>query len=400
MAQLREPAETMNQSKSDQFYANLPPAPDFDIVASGSGFAPLPDDWTVMVADVTDSTGAIERGEYKSVNMVGAASIISVLNACDGTPVPFMFGGDGGVVVVPPSLKKSASTRLAALRDRSHDLFGLDLRAAAIAVADLRRAGRDVLVQKLSLGGGNSLAMFAGGGVALADEWLKQPDGNGYHLPEEAGGRSLDLTGLSCRWQPLKPQRGIMLTVIVQCTGSRLNPAQIGRAFERILGAPIGNFAPVQDANLQLEAPGSRAFGLERAALRSTLGRYGSWAWTAFTGLAQRIAESRKTVIGSYDAASYRQELKANTDFRKFDGMLRMVIDVTREQAEQIEDYLNRAAIKGDVVFGTWVSDAALMTCLLFDLDAGLHVHFIDGADGGYTRAARKLKANLARQPG
>ena len=56
-----------------------------------------------------------------------------------------------------------------------------------------------------------------------------------------------------------------------------------------------------------------------------------------------------------------------------------------------------RAAIKGDVVFGTWVSDAALMTCLLFDLDAGLHVHFIDGADGGYTRAARKLKSGLAR---
>ena len=54
-------------------------------------------------------------------------------------------------------------------------------------------------------------------------------------------------------------------------------------------------------------------------------------------------------------------------------------------------------SLKGDVVFGTWVSDAALMTCLLFDLNAGLHVHFIDGADGGYTRAARKLKAGLAR---
>jgi hypothetical protein len=108
----------MTESKNDLFYANLPPTPDFDIVASGSGFAPLPDDWTVMVADVTDSTGAIERGEYKSVNMVGAASIVSVLNVCDGTPVPFMFGGDGGVVVVPPSLRKAASTRLAALRDR------------------------------------------------------------------------------------------------------------------------------------------------------------------------------------------------------------------------------------------------------------------------------------------
>jgi hypothetical protein len=400
MAQQHDTFPAMSATTSDLFYSSLPPTPDFDIVASGSGFAPVPDDWTVMVSDVTDSTGAIERGEYKSVNMVGAASIISVLNACDGMPVPFMFGGDGGVVVVPPSLTKAASSRLATLRDRSHDLFSLNLRAAAIPIADLRRSGSDVLVQKFSLAGSNSLAMFAGGGLALADDWLKQPDGNGYHLAEDTAGRSLDLTGLSCRWQPLASQRGIMLTLIVQCTGSRLNPAQTGRAFERILGAPIGEFAPVQDANLHLETPGSRAFGLERAALRSTLGRYGSWAWTTFTGLAQRIAERRQTVIGSYDAAGYRQELKANTDFRKFDGMLRMVIDVTREQAAEIEQYLNRAVIKGDVVFGTSVSDTALMTCLLFDLDSGLHVHFIDGADGGYTRAARKLKASLARHKG
>lgn len=388
----------MAPTGNTRFYEELPATANFDTVAGGSGFAPLPDDWTVLLSDVVGSTAAIERGEYKAVNMVGAASIVAVLNACDGLSVPFMFGGDGGLVCVPPALLNATITRLAALRDKSQDLYGLELRAAAVPVRAIRAAGRDVLVQKYRLDGANALAMFAGGGLALAEDWLKQPGGNGFHLPQEAGGRSLDLTGLSCRWQPLNSLNGVMLTLIVQASGARLNPAQVGRALERILGAPVTRFAPVQDGNLKLEGTGSKAFRLERAALRSTLGRYGAWAWTLFTGIAQHIAERRQSKLGDYDAPRYRRELKANTDFRKFDGTLRLVIDVSPEQAASIEEYLMRAAANGDLAYGLWRSKAALMTCLLFDLDQGLHVHFIDGADGGYTRAAKAMKASLARK--
>ena len=389
----------MASSPSTSFYARLPATPDFDLIAGGTGYAPVPDDWTILVSDVVDSTGAIERGEYKAVNMVGAASIVAVVNACDGVDVPFMFGGDGGVILVPPALSKAAISRLTTLRDRSADLYGLELRAAAIPVAEVRRAGADVLVQKFNLAGNNTLAMFAGGGLSLADVWLKQEDGNGHHLPPDASGKSLDLTGLSCRWQPLKSQNGVMLTLIVQATGARLNPAQIGRAFERVLGAPVGRFAPVQEANLALEPAGSRAYQMEAAGLRSSMGRIGSWMWTQVTAIAQRRAEMSHGRIGSYDSVEWRKELRANTDFRKFDGTLRLVIDVTAQQADELEDYLNRAALQGDLAFGTWRSDAALMTCLLFDMKQSLHVHFIDGADGGYTRAARKLKQSMKQRP-
>jgi hypothetical protein len=37
------------------------------------------------------------------------------------------------------------------------------------------------------------------------------------------------------------------------------------------------------------------------------------------------------------------------------------------------------------------------MTCLVSSETDGLHVHFIDGGGGGYTRAASQLKA--MRQP-
>jgi hypothetical protein len=36
-----------------------------------------------------------------------------------------------------------------------------------------------------------------------------------------------------------------------------------------------------------------------------------------------------------------------------------------------------------------------MMTCLVFSLQESRHVHFIDGANGGYAFAALQLKAQL-----
>jgi hypothetical protein len=383
-------------SDIDKFYGSLNPSEDFDTISDGVGFMPLPDDWTVLISDVVDSTGAIERGEYKSVNMVGAASIVAVLNGCAGIDVPFMFGGDGGVVAVPPGALKAARTRLAALQDQCETLFSLTLRTAAIPVHALRKAGTDVQVRKFQLAGNNHLAMFAGGGLELADKWLKDETQNNWHLVPEDAGKSLDLGGLSCRWQPLAARNGVMLTIILQTAGNKVTASQINKNLTRILGKPINDCAPVQNSNLKLAGLSSPSLSMERAALRGRYGRYGAFAWTTLTYVLQSLAERYNRKYVEYDAPKYREELKANTDFRKFDGALRLVIDVTGQQADEIERFLESSFQAGDLNYGTWRSHAALMTCLLFDLAQSLHVHFIDGADGGYTQAAKAMKARAA----
>ena len=87
-------------------------------IGDPSIFTPLPDDWQVGAADVVKSTDALRAGRYKDVNMAGAAVVGAVRNALGGQSFPFVFGGDGAVLAVPPDMAEAARAAMAALRER------------------------------------------------------------------------------------------------------------------------------------------------------------------------------------------------------------------------------------------------------------------------------------------
>lgn len=379
-----------HQSSTDQFFADLPACEAFRDITELSAYQPLPDDWTVLTADVVGSTKAIERGAYKSVNMVGAASIICVLNAANGASLPFQFGGDGGLIVTPPSLTEAAIRELRRLQATSESMFGLSLRAAAIPVSALREAGADMLARKYQLSPGNNLAMFAGGGPGLADVWLKTPpQGVDYAFSPDGSEPEPDLEGLSCRWEPLKSRNGVMLTVIMQAND---NPSGAADKLAAVLGARVAAFAPAHDDAMRFRWP-PRGLRMEIAAGRKQGRAIRRALWAHFTALMQLICEKQAVKIGDYDGGVYRKELQAQTDYRKFDGALRMVLDLGAAQADAIENWLEQEFQAGRLRYGTHRADSALMTCLLFNLAESQHIHFIDGADGGYAMAAKAMKA-------
>ncbi len=90
----------------------------------------------------------------------------------------------------------------------------------------------------------------------------------------------------------------------------------------------------------------------------------------------------------------YTEEMVENTDFRKFDGILRMVIDGSEAQYGDLREYLEGQHREGRLAYGMHRSREALLTCIVFSYN-GNHVHFVDGSDGGYAIAARGLKAQL-----
>jgi len=99
--------------------------------------------------------------------------------------------------------------------------------------------------------------------------------------------------------------------------------------------------------------------------------------------------------IGRYASQAYLRQVVENSDFRKYDDGLRMVIDCTEQVASAIEKLLARAAEAGTIRYGLHQQDAALMTCFTLAAAGAGHFHFVDGARGGYASAAVALKAEI-----
>ena len=87
---------------TDIFYGTIPVFRGFDSLMDPALYTPLPDDWSIGVADIVESTKAIAEARYKAVNMAGAAVIAAVTNALEGREFPFVFGGDGASFAVSP----------------------------------------------------------------------------------------------------------------------------------------------------------------------------------------------------------------------------------------------------------------------------------------------------------
>jgi hypothetical protein len=100
--------------------------------------------------------------------------------------------------------------------------------------------------------------------------------------------------------------------------------------------------------------------------------------------------------MGSFVPDLYLKQVVENSDFRKYDDGLRMILDCTEELEKLLAERLSDAAAKRIVHYGLHRQDAAMMTCFTRQATRSDHVHFIDGARGGYASAATALKAMRA----
>jgi hypothetical protein len=97
--------------------------------------------------------------------------------------------------------------------------------------------------------------------------------------------------------------------------------------------------------------------------------------------------------VGGFVPKTYVQQVVENSDFRKYDDGLRMVLDCTPQLEHELAQRLQAAAARGIARYGLHRQDAAMMTCFTPSALRSDHVHFIDGARGGYASAATALKA-------
>ncbi|RYZ83904.1 MAG: DUF3095 family protein [Proteobacteria bacterium] len=91
----------------------------------------------------------------------------------------------------------------------------------------------------------------------------------------------------------------------------------------------------------------------------------------------------------------YLEKLVEMSDTLVLDGKINTVISGTKTQREHLQRFLNALEESGEILYGIHMSNASVMSCYVRDLDDG-HIHFVDGSEGGYTSAARMLKAKIA----
>ncbi|MGC1495712.1 MAG: DUF3095 domain-containing protein [Sulfitobacter sp.] len=377
---------------SIDFYASVTPNADFSVFADADVYMPLPDDWWVGTSDIVGSTQAVAEGRYKTVNMVGAAVVSAQMNAHEGAGFPFIFGGDGAGFAVPAAWKARAEQALAAVRVWAQEEFDMELRVGMIQVRDIRAAGLDIGVARFQAAQGIDYAMFSGGGLSWAENQMKL----GLHgLAQAPAGTKPDLTGLSCRWSHMPSHHGSILSVVIEPSPdasvadfAKLSREVVALARElELSGHPAGSSGPGitwPPAGATLEAHAQRGDGPLGPARRKALTE-SFIAWVLFkTGLK----------VGGFDARRYRRHVRQNADFRKFDDGLKMTLDCDPDTEKRLRALLEKATADGIIRYGLHTQSEAMMTCIVPSIHQDDHIHFVDGAAGGYTAAAQAIKGN------
>lgn len=382
---------------TDTFYSNLPTLEPFIEITNPRNFLPIPPDWYIVISDIMGSTKAIEAGRYKDVNILGVSSIIAVLNRAKHLEIPFVFGGDGASLLIPPSLLAEVKQVLLATQDMAQREFNLSLRVGIVPITTVREANYDVKVAKVRVSPNYTQAVFTGGGLTYATELIKNSETSElYSLNSSETFPQADFSGLVCPWQDIPSQHGEILSLIVMATASTEEEEAFiyKEVLEKIhtIYGKANNFHPVSIESIRLSL-NSQILYKETKVLNQSK----SWWHKQISVWLRKLAIllTKVTIkLRLVDWKNQKQSLIADSDYQKFDDTLRMVISGDSAQREKLIPYLENQYKAGKLVYGFHVSDRALMTCLVYESQSR-HIAFIDGADGGYALAAKVLKEKL-----
>lgn len=355
-------------------------------------FSNIPPRWSIIISDVKNSTAAVAEGRHNDVNLVAAGSLIAALNIAKerNVDIPFFFGGDGGTFLVPEEILNDVLLALAAHNLNSIKNFDLAMHIGHMRVGDVLSEDHFIKIAKLQLHEGFSKPVIIGDGLKYAEQYIK------HSLHDEipnAEDQPLNLNGLECRWDRIKPpeEENEIVCYLIEA----VDPAKQLEIYKDVLekiDAIYGDIVkrhPLSLNRLKL------LFSFDKLR-KEMLAKYGKWK------INYLISSFLKTFLGrSYfkynwninnlRGKEYLNQVIANSDTLIIDGRINTIISGRMDKRLKFIDYLTGQEKLGNLVFGHHISKESVMTCYIQNRNAE-HIHFVDGADGGYTEAAKELK--------
>lgn len=384
----------MEPIKNDLFYSRLPvnEISLSDLFTEDHLFYKIPANWHVVITDVKNSTGAVQGGLHETINLIATASIVAVLNITykANLTVPFFFGGDGATFIIPPAPLETVMQALQKHRENTMTNFNLDLRIGHLLVADIYEKGYELRISKLRTSESFSIPVVLGDGLLYAEKKIKEPDYKYVNLSLNED--VLDLNGMQCRWDKIKPPKTIY--EVVSLLVMARNPLNQPRVFKKVIDS-----IDVIYGSTQTRTP----ITVEKLRLKTTLAKIGLEVRTRMGGfnIFRLLNTWVRTNLGYFyfktrKGKVYLRNLVSMSDTLVLDGRINTVISGTAEQREMLVSELKKLETEGEIYYGLYVSKESVMSCYVRNLNDS-HIHFIDGAEGGYTKAAGMIKQKNLR---
>jgi Protein of unknown function (DUF3095) len=379
----------MESINNELFYSRLPvnEIPLSDLLTEEHLFFKIPRNWHVVITDVKNSTAAVMSGLHETINLVATGCIVAVLNMAykANLTVPFFFGGDGATFIIPPTILDTAILALNLHRENTKTNFNLDLRVGHVSVAEIYEQQHALNITKLKTSGLFAIPVLLGDGLTYAEKKIKDPGYIFADLPFTNA--ALDLSGMQCRWDRIKPPENsfeVVSLLVIAREGIKQSLAfkKVLDSIDAIYGAPQIR-RPISVGKLKLKVTLAKV-GLE---MRVRMG--------GFRPL-YLLTNLIKVSLGYFyfktkKGRTYLYSLVDMSDTLIIDGRINTVISGTTWQREQLETALSKIELDGEIYYGLYVSKESVMSCYVRNMN-DQHIHFVDGAEGGYTKAAGIIK--------
>jgi hypothetical protein len=379
-------------NNQDHFYSNLPKnkIPLHRLLVKKQLFKQVPADWHVIITDIKSSTAAVNAGLHENVNLIATGSIVAVLNIAfkASITVPFFFGGDGATFIVPPGIVDEVMKSLLRYKSNTRENFNLDLRVGIVPLAEIYAKGNSLQICKFNSSETFSIPIVLGDGLAYAEKMIK---GNDYLLSgHDTANEEIDLSGMQCRWDKIEPPENseeiVTLIVIAQDYRQQAEVfSKVIRHLDQIYGAPEKR-QPISVSKLIFRT----SFNSLGQEMKHRLGKIKffelvkSWFINIYGYIYFRTERGK----------NYLKQLVAMSDTLVMDGRINTVITGTEKQRLALHKELEILENKQEILYALYVSGESIMSCYVRDLEDD-HIHFVDGAEGGYTQAAGVLKQKI-----
>ncbi|SCY09825.1 Protein of unknown function [Nonlabens sp. Hel1_33_55] len=382
-------------AQSTKFYSDLHvyDGPLVDIYANSYNFCEVPDDWTIVVTDVEQSTIAVQNGKQQEVNLAATGSIVACLNIARdaGIDIPFFFGGDGATLLLPEQLKSHCLQALTYHQERCLTSFDFYLRVGFRSVKEMRQRGCALNISKFKRNSYHVMPLIQGDALQRAESEIKSSEAQELDITELET-KLLNLEGMECKWDKISPpdDGNEVLALIINATDVNQQHdvyTAILKEMDRIYGDDTQR-NPVT---------------MERLKMVNSLSQLKNEVKIKYASsdLRKVISTAARSVFGSLyvkfteKGRNYLNELIQLTEVLLLDGSINTVIAGTVEKRKELFKMLDNLERNDQIQYGFYSSSSSILSCYVTALD-DYHIHFLDGDNGGYTRASKVLKRKIS----